>query len=999
MSFLWFLHDRAGLLLSTVALRGYSVASTLAEATRRHYPPLLARVRRSAYICERGLRQYASWCRHEALLSLAKQTQELAQRRATSARTAAQALSTGLRETCPFSAAARDLLSRMAASAPASAPAVREALYRCHASAVIHGRSLSRYPQREGPVLLAQGHAVARRAQSKAWRAYLMTCAAMSSFGLVAAALVTGISGLTFRCSRLLLRVTRSLRRVLLPAGAASALVLAAAGLFDSFSTSLLSAASFVEDEGDKGIEILDRNGDQLYLWTEASGGFRRSVSLPGVSPHLINATVSTEDADFWENPGVSASGLARAAYENLAFWETGGLFRGSGGSSITQQLAKNLYVAPDQRYERSASRKLAETYLAMQLHGRYTKEQILERYLNLLFYGNGAYGVEAAAQRYFGKPARQLTLSESAMLAGLPRAPNEYDPLLLPAQRASWPLETLVRLSNDDLVDIGSAAADGVGPFLANFPQERLTAFPARVLAALPAERQARLSFDVQARIAAVDAGEPFPMQPPTGVPNRAAKDRQEYVLDLMVRHGYLNAAEAAAAKAEPLEFRSARFPIQAPHFVLHVLDLLKERLGSQALRGGLRVTTTLNLDLQHLAEQLVAERVAQAGPSINGNNAALVALDPRSGEVLAMVGSADYFGRGIDGQVNMATARRQPGSSFKPFTYATAFLKGYTPGTMLLDAPTRFRDSLNRVYEPQNFDGRYRGAVSVRTALSNSLNVPAVKTIAAVGVDAVLDTARRMGISTLDQEYYGLSVTLGTGEVRLLDLVHAYSAFSNGGKLAGEVSPSAPDRTQGPGVQPVAILRVEDSGGRVLHNFPQLGERQVLPPEIAYLITDILADNEARTPVFGAGLRLPGGRPAGVKTGTTEQLRDFWTVGYTPDLVTGVWMGNANNAPLTGGSSGSTTGPLWEAFMAAAHGDNTHTPFQRPPGIVTARVCATTGQAPTRGCPRVVNEVFPQHLAPALAYTAPSYRAATSSPAPAHSPSRKTDKGKAGR
>jgi 1A family penicillin-binding protein len=616
--------------------------------------------------------------------------------------------------------------------------------------------------------------------------------------------------------------------------------------------------------------KIYDRNGELLNEIFDPKLGKRTWVPLSEIPQDLINATIATEDADFYRHQGVNFRGLLRAAYLNLL-----GKGELQGGSSITQQLVKNVLIPEQERQVRSIARKVKEVVLALEISRRYPKKEILEMYLNEIYYGNFSYGVEAAAQSYFGKSVRDLTLAECALLAGLPQAPSLYSPL------------------------------------------------------------------------------ENLPL----------AKRRQADVLDLMVRNGYITEAQAEAAKAEELRFAPRRFPIKAPHFVMYVRDQLEKRYGRDALfRGGLRVYTTLDLKMQETAERIVREHVAKL-KAYNASNAALVALRPQTGEILAMVGSADFFDPTISGQVNVALAERQPGSSFKPFTYLTAFMKGYTPATMLLDIPSEFPNPPNPPYKPENVDGKFRGPILIRQALANSVNIPAVKTLQFAGVQDVIDTAHRMGITTLNRKNtYGLSLTLGGGEVKLLDMAYAYSVFANGGVMKG--TPVRPEDIQ-PGLReldPVSILRVEDRDGKVLEEFREPQSKRIISPQLAYLITDILSDNQARAALFGPNsvLKLPS-RPAAVKTGTTDDWRDTWTVGYTPDLVTGVWVGNSNNKPMRFRTlSVLTAAPIWHEFMETALAGTPPHPFPRPSGLEEAEVCADSGLLPTPYCPKTIKEIF---------------------------------------
>ena len=506
--------------------------------------------------------------------------------------------------------------------------------------------------------------------------------------------------------------------------------------------------------------KIYDRYGRLLFEMPPAYAGFHSPLTLEEIPLALRQATVATEDASFYLNPGFDPVGVMRALWWN---------FRGGevvmGGSTITQQLARLLLLSPEERSERTVARKLREIMLAVQLTQCYTKDEILTFYLNEIYYGSMAYGVEAAAQAYFGKSASELDLAECALLAGLPQSPVAYNPL------------------------------ENLG----------------------------------------------------------AAKTRQSVVLGLMASEGYITAEQAALAEAEPLYFASVPFSIRAPHFVMYVRAQLERTLGRERLEaGGLRVVTTLDVDLNEAARDSMryrlellstCEKLPDACPpgGHNVRNAALVALDPQTGQILAMVGSPDYFSARIAGAVNGVTALRQPGSSIKPLTYAAAFEDGtLTPASVLLDERTAFVTREGTPYVPLNYDLRFRGAVRVREALASSYNVPAVKTLELIGVERMAGLARRLGITTFDDvDRMGLALALGGGEVRLLEESAAYAAFANGGFR----------------VTPVAVLRVEDAAGQVLVSESSGIGPQVLDPRVAYLITDILSDDQARMPSFGEG------------------------------------------------------------------------------------------------------------------------------------------------
>ena len=614
--------------------------------------------------------------------------------------------------------------------------------------------------------------------------------------------------------------------------------------------------------------KILDRNGRLLYEIIDPHQGKHTPVALGAIPLYCQQATIATEDANFYSNPGVDLIGILRAVWINLQGGETL-----SGGSTITQQLARNLLLSPEERSQRTLTRKLRESILAWRMAQQFGKDDILALYLNEVYYGNLAYGIEAAAQAYFGAPVGQLDLAQCALLAGLPQSPAIYDPL-------------------KDLP---------------------------------------------------------------------AAQTRQAIVLDLMVKAGYIDTAQAGLAKTENLRFAATPFPIEAPHFVAYVTAWLADRFGLEAMyTQGLIVTTTLDLDWQHTAQAIARRRLKElqdgtaisipAGqPGKNVNDAALVALDPHTGEILTMLGSPDYFDAQIDGAVNATIAHRQPGSSIKPITYAAAFDPSYadplTPASMILDVRSSFPTREGDPYLPRNYDLQFHGPVSAREALASSYNIPAVKVLQRAGLDRMIALARALGIGTFgDSSRYGLSLTLGGGEVRLIDMAAAFGAFANGGQR----------------VTPAAVLRVTTASGETLYNVkPELGER-VLDERVAYLISDILSDNTARAPAFGEYSVLRLTRPAAVKTGTTTDWRDNWTLGYTPDLVVGVWVGNADNQPMERVSGVAGAGPIWHDFVETVLRDLPRREFDRPDGLIDLDVCATSGLLPTSYCPFTRRETF---------------------------------------
>jgi penicillin-binding protein 1C len=604
---------------------------------------------------------------------------------------------------------------------------------------------------------------------------------------------------------------------------------------------------------------ILDRNGTLLYE-VIGPGGRRATVPLGRIPLALQQATIAAEDATFYHNPGLDPGAIVRsllldARLESPAY----------GGSTITQQLVRTMLLTPTERQQRTLGRKLHEAALALQLALRLSKQDVLALYLNNVYYGNLAYGVEAASEGYFARPVSTLDLAQCALLAGIPRSPSLYNPLISP----------------------------------------------------------------------------------------QAARARRQSVLGLMRRNGFISAEQERQAGAEPLGLAAAGSGPQAPHFVYFVVSQLEHLYGEEALqRGGLQVTTTLDLNLQHQAERIVQFHVRQLHHDHEVHDGALVALDPGSGQILTMVGSADFADPSIDGAVNVALAPRQPGSAIKPFTYAAAFARGDTPATVVNDEPSSFTTREGLPFQPQNYDLQFHGPVTLRAALANSYNVPAVKVLQQVGLDAMLGVAHAAGITTMnDAHRYGLALTLGGGEVRLLDLTDAYASFDNNGVHH----------------DPVSILRVVGPQGKVLYQWRPTPGRRAVSPQVAYLITSILSDNTARMPEFGASSPLLLDRPAAAKTGTTSDFHDNWTVGYTPDLAVGVWVGNADNVAMRDVSGISGAAPVWHDFMQAALRQLPPRLFTVPPGIVHEAICPGTGVPPSSTCPQRQDEVFIAGTAPA--------------------------------
>ncbi len=554
-----------------------------------------------------------------------------------------------------------------------------------------------------------------------------------------------------------------------------------------------------------KTTKIMDRNGKLLFeIYANQN---RTIVKLDQIPKDLINATIAIEDKEFLRHKGFDIRGIARAIYVDLTKKDF------QGGSTITQQLIKSALLTP----ELTITRKAKELTLAFWAEQQYTKDQILELYFNYIPYGGTAWGVEAASQIYFGKNVSDLTLAQSAYLAGLPQAPSTYSPFM----------------------------GDGT-----------------------------------------------------------SGKSRQKDVLNAMVSEKYITRDQATKAYKEKLVFKSPQVPIKAPHFVMYVKDLLIEKFGLlEVERGGLQVTTSLDSDMQNLAEGVVSEEVNSSGYLGIGNGAALV-TNPQNGDVLAMVGSKDYFDLEKDGNVNLTTSLRQPGSTIKLVTYSLALSQGLTEATLLDDSPLVISNPGSETYRPVNYDGRFHGRVPLRMAFANSYNIPAVRLAQRYGVGQIVDFGKKMGITSWkDPSNYGISITLGGAEVTMLDLATAYGTVANSGERV-ILDP---------------ILKITNSEGKTLET-KEIESEKVLDPGVAFIISDILADNRARSLSFGPNspLVIPNHKVS-VKTGTTDNKRDNWTIGYTPNLLVATWVGNNDNTPLSQALASGITGaaPIWNKIM----------------------------------------------------------------------------------
>lgn len=631
---------------------------------------------------------------------------------------------------------------------------------------------------------------------------------------------------------------------------------------------------------------IFDRNENLLYEILDPSAGRRTFITLDRISPFLVAATIATEDKSFYSHPGFDWTAIVRAFWQNFQGGETI-----SGASTITQQLARSLLLSPEERSEQSYMRKVREALLAAEITRRYSKDQILELYLNEFYYGNLAYGIEAASETYFKVTADKLDLTQASFLAGLPQAPSVYD---------VYHNRDLVRERQKQVLTLMYEASNEQGCiFVSNSPQ--------------------RVCVDALAAVDAYAALENYQFDPP-------------YV------------------------------QIRYPHWVNYVRSILESQFDAQTIyRSGFSVYTTIDPDLQDKAELLVKEQIDSL-TAFNANDGALVAIRPSDGEILAMVGSADFYNDDIDGQVNMATSpTRQPGSSIKPLTYIAAFEKGWTLATLIWDVPSEFPPSGDPndprpPYTPVNYDGRFHGPVTVRTALANSYNIPAVKTLQFAGIyaasntpneDGVLSIAGKLGITSLTRQDYGLSLTLGGGEVSLIEMTGAYSVLANGGSR----------------VPPIAISRIMDHEGNIVFEYQPVPGEQVIRAEHAFLISSILSDNDARNPMFGGNSVLNLPFPVAAKTGTSNDFRDNWTLGYTPDLAVGVWVGNADYSPMQDITGLTGAAPIWAEFMQYAVQKLTNgnpTPFYKPTGIVDRVICAISGTEPSQWCPSQRSEYF---------------------------------------
>lgn len=616
--------------------------------------------------------------------------------------------------------------------------------------------------------------------------------------------------------------------------------------MFAWFSKDLPDPNKIVRREGFS-TKFQDREGATLYeLYQDYN---RIPITIDQVPTQLKQATIAVEDKDFYTHQGFSTWGMIRGMMRGI----TRG--RAQGGSTLTQQLVKNVLLTN----ERSLPRKFKELVLALQIERKFSKDEILQMYLNEAPYGGTAIGIAAASERYFGIEPKDLSLVQAAVLAGMPQAPSRYSPY-----------------GNDKQAYVARAGA----------------------------------------------------------------------VLRRMREDGYITSEQEASTLAQlpTLSFREQTASLKAPHFVFFVKDKLVDLLGEAVVEeGGYTVTTTLDSQLQDMAQEAVKEEVDKLD-SVHVTNGAAMVMDPNNGQILAMVGSKDYFAPDYDGKVNVVLSLRQPGSAIKPVTYATAFMRGYAPSSMLLDVPTKFPGAkADEAYEPKNYDGKFHGPVQLRYALASSLNVPAVKLLSLVGLKSMLQTAYDLGFESLaptaqNMQRLGLSVTLGGGEVRLFDLVHAYAAFANGGER----------------VEPVAILKVVKDG-KTIYEAKQSSKQRVMSQGVAFLINNILSDNSARLMTFGANSYLNmNGRAIAVKTGTTNDKRDNWTVGWSTGAVVGVWVGNNDNSAMKEVASGVTgASPIWRKIMLETWERYKGVEFAKPEEVEQKQVDTVSGYPEHDGYP----------------------------------------------
>lgn len=633
-------------------------------------------------------------------------------------------------------------------------------------------------------------------------------------------------------------------QKILLLVGTGVSILLLVALFTTIYFASTLGSKERIMNRNKTGVTLLDQQEREFYTFFNATSN--TYVPLEEISPHAVKGVIAAEDKDFYDHAGFSPRGIGSAIWQNI---RPGGL--NSGGSTITQQLVKIALLSE----ERSYVRKYQELVLSIEIERRYSKDEILEMYLNSVHFGDGTFGIEDAAQYYFGKPASDLTLPEASMLAGLLPAPAVYSPI--------------------------------------------------------------------------------------TGDSEKAAS-RQKYVLRRMQEDGIISKEERLLAEQTTLSYAGNRAmkDTRAPHFALMVKEELEERYGTERIaRSGYTVKTTLNLDWQTEAENIVRTQVQNLAYS-NVTNGAVVVMDPNTGAVRALVGSVDWNNEQF-GKFNIATSKnRQPGSSYKPLVFAAGIeQEKLTAATILHDKPTDFGN-----YRPENYDRGYRGDVTTRRALANSLNIPAVEALQKTGIEETIRVSKDFGITTIDEEGdYGLSLALGTAPVPLTEMTNVFATFANEGERN--------DTT--------LIEQITNKNNRVIYTDKPENKR-VLSDQTSYIISSILSDNVARSEIFGSSLTLNDGRPAAVKTGTTEEYRDAWAIGYTPSLVVGAWVGNNDNSPMTSIAGATGAAPIWRNLMQRLLQGTTPEEFPIPRGLTIRAICRANGALATRAGTNTMTEYF---------------------------------------
>ncbi|HSH55575.1 MAG TPA: transglycosylase domain-containing protein [Candidatus Limnocylindrales bacterium] len=651
---------------------------------------------------------------------------------------------------------------------------------------------------------------------------------------------------LAFIMSRL---VTR--RRITVASALLALFIIATPVVTYGYYAKTISNRELIMNHKQTGVVLKDKDGEVFYRQGNITVD---DLDLSQISDHVEKAAIASEDRKFYTHDGYSIRGIAAAVYANLLNKDA----TRYGGSTITQQLVKNKLLTAD----KSFVRKYQEVSMAVAVENKYSKDDILEMYLNSVYFGEGAFGIKDAAKTYFNTTPDKLDLAQSSLLIGLLPAPNQYSPI--------------------------------------------------------------------------------------SGDPAKAAVQQQR-VLGNMVENGVTTEAAREVAIAQTLQYAppttSAENFRHGQHYALMVLDQLREKYGEEHVnRSGFEVTTTLDLDRQKTIEEIVSRRIATFEAQ-GGRNASVVAINPKTGAVEALVGSVDW-GNQEFGKVNMALAARQPGSSFKPIYYAESLGKGHvTASTMLNDKRTTFGD-----WTPENYDFKFRGDISVRNALALSLNIPAAEVLQKVGVEEGAQAAQRMGISTVTEpERYGLTMALGTAEVKLYEMTNAYAAFAN----------------QGLQYKPMTYTSITDKTGKIVYAAEPQEPTEAQSAEASYVLSSILADNKARAPTFGSSLTIPG-RQVAVKTGTTNDSKDAWTIGYTPSLTIGVWVGNNENQPMRGLAGGSSAGLIWKDSMSTLLSRTERETFPRPQGIVQMPVCRSNGQRADRSGGDSYREVFIDRFLP---------------------------------